>query len=72
MEKYKIIIIEYNGNELHNPTEHNLLNKLHFLITQSKLFISKNHTGIDIPSIYIYENELKVVAKFANIEKTFS
>ncbi len=36
MGNYDIIIIEGNGNELFNPINHNLSNKLHVLITQSK------------------------------------
>lgn len=71
MDKFNIIIIESNGNEIHNPKEHNLLNFLSVSILQCKVFLSENYKGSDFPNIYVYENELKVVTKIDNVEHTY-
>ena len=71
MDKFNIVIVESDGNEIHNPKEHNLLNFLSVSILHCKLFLSENYKGIDVPNIYVYENELKVVTKIDNIEHSY-
>ena len=71
MDKFNIVIVESDRNEIHNPKEHNLLNFLSVSILQCKLFLSENYKGIDVPNIYVYENELKVVTKIDNIEHSY-
>lgn len=71
MEKFNIIIIESNGNEIHNPKEHNLLNFLSVPILQCKIFLSENYKGSGVPNIYVHENELKVVTKIDNKEYSY-
>jgi hypothetical protein len=43
MDKFNIVIVESDGNEIHNPKEHNLLNFLSVSILQCKLFLSENY-----------------------------